>query len=219
MENVPIVHLGEFDYPLVKFKLKAWLDLEDLYTQILESAGTGNRERFTSSLYCYVSSAFSIPEDKVKEFHWNEIARAFTEIHNYNRLDYKFPILRRIKERHKNTQEGWEYPGRSWFIWLHMLVKLSGWNVEYIENLEPNTAIALLQEIMVEEQLDKEFIWSMSEVAYPYNETTRKSKFQPLDRPEWMKPIVKDEVPTVRMRKSELPMGLVLRYVPDTKPQ
>ena len=219
MENVPSVHLGDFTYPLVKFKLRAWLDLEDLYTQILEAAEAGNKEKFTSSLYCYVSTAFSIPIDDVKGLVWNEIARAFTQSHNYNRLDYQFPVLRRIKEKRKATQEGWEYPGRSWFIWLHLLVKLSGWQVQYIENLDPNTAIGLLQEIFIDEQLDKEFLWSMSEIAYPYSEATKKSSFHPLDRPEWMKPKVTDEVPKVKFKRSDLPMGLVLKYVPDTKPQ
>lgn len=206
------VQLGEFAYPLVRHKLKAWLILEDLYIKILKAAEEGDGEGFISFLYSYLSAAFDVPEI---EYSWYEIARAFTTNHNHNRPSINFPILRLAKEKKEFLENGWEYPERTWFMWMHLLAGKYGWSIEYIANLEIDNAIALLQEILVDAQLDKEFQWSMSEIAYPYNEATKKSKFQPLDRPEWMQPVSK-EVQKVKIRASELPVGLVLRWDTDT---
>lgn len=213
MEN-SLVRLGEFTYPLAHHKLKVWLILEDLYLRIREAAESGNGAEFVDFIYSYLSAAFSIRVVDLEVCAWHDLIKAFTADHNHNRPNIDFPVLRLAKEKQKSTENGWEYSERNWFMWLHLLAKVYGWSIEYIANLEVNNAIALLQEILVEDQLDREFQWSMSEIAYPYNENTKKSKFQPLDRPEWMQPVPK-EVKTVKIRTSDLPVGLVLRWDKD----
>jgi hypothetical protein len=48
------------------------------------------------------------------------------------------------------------------------------------------TVFQLAQEILVDKQLEREFLWSMSEIAYPYNKSTKRSEFKELTRPEFM---------------------------------
>ena len=222
MENLLANHarLGNFKYPIIKAKLRAWLVLEDFYSNIIGAADKGNREEFVSSFYSYISAALFISKEDLQLCPWYEITRAFREIYTINRPSFDFPVLHNVDKRNKEAE--WDYPGRDWFIWLHLLAKEYGWDIKYIENLELDDGIALLQEILVDEQLEKEWQWSMSEVAYSYNEITKTSKFNPLERPEWMKPIPKP-IEKVKVRASMLPVGIVMKWDTDdtkyTRPQ
>jgi hypothetical protein len=62
----------------------------------------------------------------------------------------------------------------------------------------------------LEEQLDKEWTYSLSEIAFPYNSSTKKSEYKPLDRPEWMLPISPKQLPVIKMRKDMMPMGNIV---------
>lgn len=224
MGNLPADHalLGNVEYPLVRSKLRAWLALEEIYSDIAEAAGTGDREKLVNSLYAYVSTAFSIPIEKLQTCPWYEITRAFKEIYTINIPSMDFPMLRRIMHKETNEKLGWDYPGRTWFVWLHLLANAYGWSVNYIEYLDIDNAIALLQEILVDDQLKKEWEWSRSEIAYQYNENTKTSKFIPLERPEWMKAIPKP-AKKVKIPSSMIPVGIVMKWDTDdskyTRPQ
>jgi hypothetical protein len=213
-------HLGNCDYPLVRAKLRAWLVLEDFYNKILEAAGKGNREEFVSSIYSYVSAAFIIPKEDIYSCPWYEVTRAFRQIYETNRPSFDFPILQGVEDKENDID--WDYIGRDWFVWLHLLAGKYGWNVEYIENLDVDDGLALIEEIMVDKQMEKEWQWSMSEIAYPYNEQTKKSIFHPLERPAWMRGKPKP-AKKVKIKASMLPVGTVLKWDTDkneyTRPQ
>jgi hypothetical protein len=204
----PNVRLGEFVYPLVRHKLRVWLVLEEHYTDLIQAAGKGDREKFCTSLYAYISAAFGYIE---KELPWYELIRAFTSDHNHNRPSFDFPVLHTFKEKKKDTENGWEYTGRTWFMWLHQLAKEYNWDVEYIANLDLDYAIALLQETLVDAQLKKEWEWGLSPNCFSFEQSTQKSKFMPLDRPAWMLGVPKP-IEKVRFKASEMPIGLVLRW-------
>jgi hypothetical protein len=88
-----------------------------------------------------------------------------------------------------------------------------GWTLENTENLYFNDAIAYIQEILIDEQLDKEWQWSLSEIAYQYNDALKKSEFKPLPRPSWMVGMNKIEPPKVeRLPVGMMPQGLVMRW-------
>lgn len=224
MESLSANHalLGNVECPVVRSKLRAWLALEEFYTGIVKAAEMGNREDLVSSLYSYVSTAFSISIDYLHTFPWYEITRAFKEVYQINVPSLDFPMIRKRIQKETNEKAGWEYPGRTWYIWLHLLAGAYSWSVNYIEHLDIDDAIALLQEILVDDQLDKEWEWSLFEGAYKYNEQTKTSKFMPLDRPEWMKSIPKP-VKNIRIRASQIPAGLILKWNTDdrklTRPQ
>jgi hypothetical protein len=225
VENLSANHarLGKVEYPVVRSKLRAWLVLEDFYNSIIEAAEIGNRDKLVSSLYSYISAAFTVPIEELQSCPWYEITRAFREIYQVNIPSLDFPMLRKRMQKETNKKVGWEYPGRTWYIWLHLLAGKYGWDKKYIENLDPDDAIALLQEILLDEQLDKEWEWGMFEGAYKYNEQTKISTFIPLERPEWMNPIAPKEMEKVRIRASQIPIGLILKWNTDdrkyTRPQ
>jgi hypothetical protein len=62
----------------------------------------------------------------------------------------------------------------------------------------------------------------MNEIAYSYDANTKTSRFIPLERPEWMRPIPKP-IEKIMVRASELPVGIVLKWDTDnneyTRPQ
>ena len=215
MENQFANHarLGNFKYPIIKAKLRAWLVLEDFYNNILRAADKGNREEFVSSFYSFISAALFISEKDLQSCPWYEVTRAFREIYTINRPSFDFPILHNIE--HKNKDAEWDYSGRDWFNWLHLLAKEYGWDIKYIENLDLDDGIALLQEILVNEQLEKEWQWSLFEGAYSTDPTTHITKFVPLERPNWMKPIPKP-AKKMKIKASELPIGLILKWNTDT---
>ena len=217
MENLSANHalLGKVEYPLVRSKLRAWLVLEDLYSNIIEAAELGNRTDFVSSMYSYVSAALFIPTEDMQSYPWYEVTRAFRNIFAVNIPSFDFPLLRKKIQKEVNKKIEWEYPGRTWFVWLHLLSKEYGWDIEYIENLDLDDGVALLQEILLDAQLEKEWTWSISEIAYSSDPTTHTTKFIPLERPEWMKPTPKP-AKKVKIKASELPVGLVLKWDTDT---
>jgi len=61
-----------------------------------------------------------------------------------------------------------------------MLAKNYGWTLEYVSMLQVEEALAKIQEILVDEQLEHEFFYGLSEVAYSYDSSTKKSKFVPM---------------------------------------
>jgi hypothetical protein len=205
--------LGSISCPLVRAKLRAWLALEDLYSQIIEAAAGGNREKFVSSVYSYVSAATFVSREEMQAQPWYEVVRALKQIYRINMPTIDFPVLHDVEKKEGKIE--WDYVGRDWYNWLNLLAGKYGWEIEYIANLDVDDGIGLLQEILLDKQLQKEFQWSMSEVAYSYNNTTKITKFIPLERPEWMKPKQKP-VKKIKIKVSELPIGLVLKWNTDT---
>jgi hypothetical protein len=103
----------------------------------------------------------------------------------------------------------WDHPNRPVIIWTHIFASAYGWSSEYTMNLWPEEALALLQEIIADEQQQREFLHSLSEIAYPYDKGSKKNRFKPLSRPAWM--AVPGRERTVRMRRDMLPVGTILR--------
>ena len=80
--------------------------------------------------------------------------------------------------------------------------------MKYIGGMSIDSVIAYIQEILTEDQLEKEFKWSLSEIAYPYNKSTKKSEFKAMRRPYWMLADA-PEIKKIRMLKSLVPVGNV----------
>jgi hypothetical protein len=117
--------------------------------------------------------------------------------------------MRHFNEEGKETLT-WDYPNRSWWSLCRLLTKEFGWSVEYVENLDVATAMHIIQEVLIEEQLDKEWQWLLSERAVKYNEGTKKYEPNPLPRPNWMRPIPK-QPKKIMIRKDMMPVGIIIR--------
>jgi hypothetical protein len=199
-------------YVVTRYKLREWLKLDAVRESVVEAIETKDIDRLSKSICSLVSIASSVSVDILLSLPWYDVVTAFLAIESENKLRLDFALLRTTKK--KDADPAWEYKGRTWYWWNNILSSHYGWTSEYIAELDIDDATGLLQEIMVDEQLDREWQWSLTEIAYPYNETTKQSNFKPLDRPEWMMIVSAEnlpKIPIVRMRRDMLPVGFIVR--------
>lgn len=182
--------------------LKRWLELETYKDKIIKAT---EGEHFPEYLLHYLSVAFGgISSKWFDHANWIRIVSAFyLSVSKSPKIE--LPITTPTDE--KSKEDDWSYDGRTWHLYSHMLAKNYGWDLEYISCLPVIEALSKIQEIMVDEQLEHEFIYGLSENAYSYDKRTNKSTFVPLPRPHWMRkkiqPIKKTLIPA-----SMMPMGM-----------
>lgn len=193
-----------------RFKLREWLKFDRNRQRVIDAAARKDADALGSAICTCLAAAFGLDMETMDEMPWYEIAEAFTYLVMENIPRRDVPIL---KSPVKSAEVDWDYEERIWYLWLHVLAKNYGWTAEYIAEMDIDDAVALMQEILVDEQLEKEFVYMLSEVAYPYNENTKKSEFKPLPRPAWMTkehPQPRYKIP-VRM----MPVGTIIRHESD----
>lgn len=189
---------------------KTWVELEEVSSSLREAIAARNIDEIANNLCSYVAIAGLEDVDNTV---WTNVALKFYETWTETIPTRPFPILLKIKStQHTQRQEdAWNYRGRSWYAWAHMIASCYGYSLEYIAEMDFEDAIGLIQEILIAAQLDKEWQWSMSELAYSYDRITKTSKYNPLERPAWMK-IVKEikEPKKMKIPKEMLPVGNVV---------
>lgn len=198
-KNLPEVH---------RVKFKGWTELEDLREQIIRAAEE-KADEFPEKLFAYLSVALSLEKEEIQNLSWVECVNLFYAVHEANLPPSNLPLVTAVPKEKKSQKEDWDYPGRLWFYYAHMLARAYGWTLDYIANLSIEEGLSLVQELLTAEQLEKEFQWGMSEIAYPYNSKTKKSKFNPLTRPYWMLPVAKP-IENIRIPKKLMPQGLII---------
>lgn len=179
------IKINDKTYSIQRLKLRAWIDQDKLRKKFFEFASANDRNSMCNILLQIGSMNTGIPIEELKETFWVEVVNLFQACILENKISIDFPMYRVTSGQ--STSEVWEYPERTWYMWAHALASAFGWTLEYIAELDIHDATALLQEIYVKEQLDREFIWMTSEIAYPYNSSSKKSEFHPLPRPVWMR--------------------------------
>ena len=197
------IRINEDELEYIRPRLKKWLILQDRQTEVVKAVDT--RSDVAKHVVSYVSTALDISEEILSERPWYEVGSAYLISLRSNSPQYDFPLL---NSKVKDKDEVWDYPERTFFVWAHLFATEYGWNIEYIENLDVDTAIALMQEIAVSDQLNKEWEWMCSEIAYQ-----SKDGFKELPRPDWMKySRAKMVIPKLKIRKDMIPSGVVIRY-------
>lgn len=193
------------------FLLRQWLDMETKKEQIIKSVGDTDLP-FPQYLLEYLEIAFRVPKRRFERADWIRIVSAFYSCISAS-PKVQLPITTPTDEVHK--EDDWSYPQRTWNLYSHMLCKTYGWDLEYVAQLDVFDALAHIQEIITDDQLEKEFYYGLSENAYSYDPRTKKSKFIPLPRPHWMRkkarPIQKFIIPA-----SMIPSGVInMDALPD----
>lgn len=215
-ETQDVVFINGKNYPLVRRKLKDWLAVESIKSNLSRAAQAGDVSELSNLLISYVCAAFHLEQDEVAQAEWYDVTIAFLLDQATNFPTKKFAIIR---SKFREVHNVWDYDGREWFLWVHILAAKYGWSIEYIAELDIDQAIALLQEIQIEDQLEKEWEWGTTELAYDFDEASKKSKLRPLPRPDWMTPEpTRNQPKTVRMPLSLRPVGLVMTWAKDDKP-
>ena len=188
-----------------RLPLRGWASLDDLRRSIQNKAEEGN----WSAVPELIHQTNELCGASDREAFWLDVVEVYNKILQANLPTKDFPILQ-AKEKGKPLP--WEYSGRSWYFWLHLFASSYGWSTGQIGNLDIDTAIALFQEIETDSQLEKEWQWGLSEVSYSYDKATKRSRFNSLPRPSWMRPAVGAPKPvkTERMPANAVPMGVVI---------
>lgn len=195
------------EFSILRLPLRGWAKLESIKKKMDEAIKSGNTDLYADEVekFLEVTTSPKIEWEKVPWFEFVEILNLAT-VANSPTLD--FPILN-SKEESKPLP--WEYEGRAWYFWYDLFARNYGWDAETIGNLDIDDAIGLYQEISINDQLNKEWEWGLSEMAYPYDKNTKKSRFQPLGRPSWMTAnLVPATLPVVKMLKAHMPMGNIV---------
>jgi hypothetical protein len=200
------IQVGDRTLTATKAHLKLWLQLSDTYEKFLQACEESSYLMMAEAIYEYLDIALG------GIFNWHEAAwfdtvSSFTSLATMNVPNVNIPLMAQKPEK-KLDEMPWDYPHRSWYAWAHILAKAYGWTMEYIAEMEIEDALCMLQEIQTQDQLEKEFDWARSEIAYPYNPGTKKAEFKALPRPNWMLPTQK-EIKKVMIPRSMLPMGVV----------
>lgn len=205
------VQLGNLKIDVSRPKLKVWIRLEDLREKINKGGGEDN---LVLSILSYISlTIVDISIEELENIPWYDILESYNSIVDICTPLIEFPIL---SAHAKNDDEAaWEYDERTWYMWSNALARSYSWTLEYIAELDVDDAIGLLQEIYTDEQIRKEWEWSLSEIAYPYNKTTEKTEYKPLPRPSWMqdtKDDIMEKIRKIKVDPTYLPVGNVQRW-------
>jgi hypothetical protein len=127
-----------------------------------------------------------------------------------NRIGVDAAIFRPRTNTKEVEKVNWDYDGRTLAVWIDTFAQNYHWSLSEILNLPLNMAIYLYQEITVNAQLKREWEYSLTDLAYPYNKTLDKNEYKPLQRPDWMMAQSGNTlVPVTKIPKSMLPFGVV----------
>ena len=200
------IRIGKKEYLISRLKLREWLKLEDNRIRIKEAIESKDIEDFAETVYSYISIAVGVSREELDSLPWYETVNILNLAQNVNSPKLEFALL---NSKTKAQTVKWDYEGRTWYIWANNLADTYGWSLEDIAELDVDDAIGLLQEIIISDQLEREWEWSLSEIAYSYNSSTKKSEFKELPRPDWMKE-QREEIKPVRMPKFLMPVGKVV---------
>lgn len=186
-----------------KLSFRKWLTLEEAKKKIQSATESGE---FPDKVFDCLSVALSQPANEKEA--WENSVLSLSRVLKDTVPNQSLPLIKDAPTE-SGKPASWDYDGRGWFLWANMLCKAYGWTLEYVAELDFNDALALIQEILTDEQLEKEFYYGLSEVAYPFNKSTKKSIFKPMPRPYWMK-AVSPPIKMQRYRADMLPQGMVI---------
>lgn len=204
------IALGGREWEITRARLGGFIRLQREREGFYKAKDTGDNRAITGALHAFLSVALS--DLTLEEFYnapWWEIFIAYIKIEKLNILPYRddFAILQFSMVGGRPVP--WDNPLRSDILWVHLIASRYNWSKEEIEHLWPEDAIAFVQEILSDQQQENEFIHQLSEVAYEYNKSTKKSHYKPLQRPMWMTARRKKDIIT-KIRRDMLPVGNVV---------
>ena len=207
MDSRVTINLGGREFNVARARLGLFLDLEIILSRLENAAKNDDSGAIADALFSYLSACIpEIDREMFNSMPWYEVINAYGSLASLNRIKGDFAIISRQIGHSKPVP--WDYPERTKTVWIHMLADAYHWSKIDIENLDVEDAVALVQEIQVDEQIQREFEHSLSEIAYQYDKASKKSKFVPLHRPPWM--VLRKELPKTRLPKAYLPMGKVI---------
>lgn len=195
--------------PVSRARFKLWLALETIKEKIAKAVDT---DALSDAIEEYLATALAFPVSDLSTCPWEEAITAFARVTEINGDIRMLPFMRYPVKDQKPA--AYDYDERLFFHYAHTFARAYGWSIEYVADLDVDTAFSLLQEIIITTQLDREWQWDLSERSTGYDEQTRKSKHIPYPLPPWMSP-APTEPKIYRIPKALIPVGNVVRYRND----
>lgn len=205
------IKIQNIEITLSRQRLKKWSSLEGVKAELDTAISKYDPTLIFYVMVKFIEIAVSSSPSGVKweEVPWYDFISIYTKAVNLNLPSYSFPIL---SEHGGGEQKKlpWEYEGRNWYFWYNLFAKNYGWDEPTIAELDIDDALGLYQEIQLDDQLQREWEWGLSEIAYSYDKSTKTSKYKPLTRPSWMMPMIPKQLPVIRMKQSHIPVGNII---------
>jgi hypothetical protein len=188
-----------------RLTLKGWAAIDDLGKSIVSAYQDGECVRVAEIVFQTIEMCV---DEFDRDSFWMDAVELYNKVLDANRPTKNFPIL---SSKAKGNPLPWEYNGRSWYFWLNMFGEKYGWEADAVGALDIDDAIGLYQEIEIDDQIEKEWQYGLSEISYEYDKNTKKSKFRPLPRPDWMKPVAPKPQPVkkIKLPAAMIPVGVV----------
>ncbi len=184
-------------------RFRKWIELESQKNNVLRAVNE-KQDDFPDKLLAYISMAIGLPVKYFYKAAWLEVFYAFYKVVELTACQIKLPMFEPGKDEVKD--EAWNYENRVWHVYVHLLSHEFGWTIEYISNLKLEEVLPLVQEILIADQLEKEFQWTMSERSAYYDDKSKTTKANPLPRPHWM---ARHIDPEKELKKVKIPVGMM----------
>lgn len=204
MPDRTTVSLGGRQLSAERARLGLFLELQHLSTELEKAIEKRDSGASANAMIGYIEK--SVKGKLEGHFSWMEIGVAFSLLQELNAIPEKIPMLRLAPSVSKRPVP-WDYPGRNMVWWVHLIARAYSWSYSDILQLWPEEAAKFVQEILVDDQLDREFFHSLSEVAYAVNKGG-KARYVPLRRPMWM--LTSGTLRKIKIPKEALPKGEVV---------
>lgn len=205
------IALGGRAWRVERARLGGFLRLQQARESLNKGIADSDNGGIVDGIYEFLRVC--IPDLAPHDFHsapWYEVFAAYIEAEALNRLPFaaQFAIIQFPTIGGRSVP--WDNPLRSVLIWIHLIARAYSWSKAEIENLWPEEAVGFVQEILADQQSEREFAHSLSEVAYEYNKSTKKSRYKPLKRPVWMVMRQSDDRLITTFRRDMMPVGRVV---------
>jgi hypothetical protein len=158
-----------------------------------------------------IADAMALLDTVLPEYSgWENGLNQFITLQQKLSLKHEFAFLQ-PSDKPVIQKEVWDYDGRDFYAWSHILANAYGWTLDTIGEMDVDDALAMIQEAMVESYHKRDWEWRRTEIAYSYDKVTKSSRYVDLPKPDWMKQKKLDKVVkvTAMMPKSMIPVGLV----------
>lgn len=187
-------------------RFRRWIEIEELKDGFLRAAEDGSE--LPQALARLLSAALGVPLAIFPYIDWIRQFTVFNSICLKNLPLLSLPLLTEMEPR-KSVRDPWDYPERMWYLYANVIAKAYGWSLRQISQLKVEEAVAIIQEILTDEQLQREFAWGLSERAFSYDPKSKQSEFHALPRPYWMRPKIDMKVKKTKIPKMLMPVGMV----------
>ena len=138
-----------------------------------------------------------------------ELLCAYRDLVRLNSPSVKIPLLIIRGQKKDDDDVPWDYLNRHIVFWVYLITSRARISLTETLSLDIDDFFALLQEVLIDEQLEKEWVYTLSEVAYQYDPSSKVSRLRPLERPVWMIKIRSKHTPK-EIPVEMMPKGLVI---------